>query len=437
MKRRHFFKSLGGVAGGLFLGCGEPAFPSVSDFNEAAAGMNKDEKFWKLLRSQFLLPKDYAYLNTGGLGSSPYLVINTIREKMAEEDTCPRAGHDKKDWWEIKMKCAALFGTGVKKEELALTGTATEGINIIINGLPLKRGDEIITSTHEHVALNVPLLNKHKSDGIIIKTFAPDLEDGKNNVKRIDRLITKRTRLIFTSHVTCTTGQVMPVKEIGELAKSNKIWFALDGVQAPGNIPVNISDAGADFYAVSGHKWILGPRRTGILYVRQDMLDILKPVTVGAYSTSTFDMEKRQIKLHPTAQRYEYGTQNEALFYGLGEAVDFISAIGIDTIREHNKKISEMFFHALKRLPGVEILSPGEEAYRTAMISFCVKGKDNRGICSTLEKKGLRVRSVTEANLNGIRVSFHVYNNEKECERLLKEIRVIAAGCAWEKARHA
>lgn len=426
MKRRYFFKSIGGFAGGMLFTSGIPAFPSVTAFKDAVSGMNGNKKFWKIIRNQFLLPKDYAYLNTGGLGSSPLMVRNTVKRKMAEEDAQPCAGHDEHDWWEIKEKCANLLGPEVKKEELALTSSATESINIIINGLPLKNGDEIILSTHEHVALNVPLLYKKKTDGIVLKTFEPDLKNISGNVKRIEKLINKRTRLIFTSHITCTTGQLLPIKEIGELAKSRGLWYALDGVQAVGHLPVNLKAAGVDFYAVSGHKWILGPRRTGILYVRENYLDMLKPSILGAYSNACFDLQKRQLELHPTAQRYEYGTQNEALFFGLGDAVDFINSIGIDTIWNHNRKLSEMFRNALRKIPGVELLCQEEEEHRSSMITFRVKNRDNRKICGFLKEKRLRVRSVTEANLDAIRVSFHIYNNEEESERLLREVRSLS-----------
>ncbi|NIM11291.1 MAG: aminotransferase class V-fold PLP-dependent enzyme [Candidatus Aminicenantes bacterium] len=430
MKRRHFFKSIG-AAGGLFLSSAAPvsAFSTVSSFKKAFTGMPRDEEFWKKLRKQFLIPADYAYLNTGGLGSSPFMVIKTVKKMMDEEDSHPNPGRCKKDWWKIKEKFAALLGPGVKKEDLALTGTATESINIILNGLPLKRGDEVITSTHEHVALHVPLLNKMKTEGIVIKTFEPDIIDTMGNVRQIEKLMSKHTRLIFTSHITCTTGQILPVKEIGQLAKSSGVWYALDGVQVVGHMPINLRDTGVDFYAFSGHKWLLGPKRTGILYVREDLLDTLKPTVVGAYSSDSSDMEKRQLVLHPTAQRYEYGTQNDALFYGLGEAVDFIRFIGMQTIWKHNKHLSEMFYKGLQEIPGLELLSPAGKNNRSAMISFKLNDKNKNviRICVDLEGKRLRVRHVNEANLDGIRASFHIYNNEEEVERLLGEIKKIAA----------
>jgi selenocysteine lyase/cysteine desulfurase len=424
---------MGGAAGSLLFAASAPvsAFSTVSSFIGACSGMPRDEKFWKLLRKQFLIPSDYAYLNTGGLGSSPLMVINTVKKMMDQEDTHPHAGHSEEDWWKIKEKYAVFLGPGVKKEELAYTSTATEGINIILNGLPLKKGDEVIASTHEHVALNIPLLNKMKTRGIVLKTFEPDLADAMGNVRRIEKLVTGRTRLIFTSHITCTTGQVLPVKEIGQLAKSSGIWYALDGVQAVGHLPFNLRDTGVDFYAFSGHKWLLGPKRTGILYVREGMQDTLKPTVLGAYSSQQFDIKKRLLEFHPTAQRYEYGTQNDALFYGLEEALEFIRFIGMPTIWKHNKYLSEMFYKGVQKIPAVELLSPARADSRSSIITFRLKDKNNSTNCERisrmLDKKRLRVRNVTEAHLDGIRASFHVYNNEEEVERLLGEISKIAA----------
>ena len=400
-------------------------FSSLSSFKRACRNTPIYEKFWRLVRKQFLLPENYAYLNTGGLGTSPALVRDAVKKRMDQEDAHPSAGYLEKDWWKIKEKCAPLLGADVKKEELAFTSTATEGINIIINGLPLNKGDEIITSTHEHPALNVPLLYRMKTSGIVIKTFKPDLVNTLGNVQRIERLITRRTRLIFISHITCITGQIMPVEEIGQLARAKGVWFALDGVQAVGHFPVHIGEIGADFYAASGHKWLLGPRRTGIFYIKKDLLDanIVRPCVVGAYSNGRYDMPKRLLKLHPTGQRFEYATQNEALFYGLEAAVDFITGIGIETIRDHNKHLAEMFYKGLSEISQVELLSPLQEKTRSSMIAFRIKNKNNREITLQLERKGFRLRQLVELNPQAIRASFHIYNNEQEVQRLLQEIK--------------
>ncbi|MCP5049962.1 MAG: aminotransferase class V-fold PLP-dependent enzyme [bacterium] len=431
MKRRLFVKSLGGAAGSLLINPATPTptFSTMDSFKKAVNGKAIDNSYWKLLRKQFLLPPDYAYLNTGGLGSSPFIVTERVKEMMDYENTYPTPGHSSRHWDRIKTKFATFLGPGTKKEEIAFTSTGTEGINLIINGLPLKKGDEVITSSHEHVALSIPLIHRMKRDGIVFRTFNPDMQKGINNVNQIEHLITKKTRLIFVSHVTCTTGQVMPVKEIGQLAKSRGIWFALDGAQAIGQIPVNLQEIGADFYAASGHKWLLGPKRTGILYVREELLDLVEPTTIGAYSNGDFNFEQRTLKLHPTAQRYEYGTHNDALIYGLESAVDFISTIGIKTIQQHNKQLSESFYKKLEKtnIPNLRILSPTEEKYRSSMITFKLEGKNNIKICRSITNQKFRVRYVPEANLNAIRASFHVYNNMEEVNGLVGKIEVRSA----------
>ncbi len=344
---------------------------------------------------------------------------------MDRTEEAPAPGHSEEDWNRIRAKCAALLGRGCSAEEIALVSTATEGINIILNGLGLARGDEIITSTHEHVALCIPLLHKMKTAGIEVRTFEPDLKRAQGNVDRIAALMTKRTRLVFISDVTCTTGQIVPAADIARLAASKRILFALDGAQSLGQFPIDIRASGADFYTASGHKWLLGPKRTGILYVRKDRLDALVPTIVGAYSDRANSLLDRRLELRPSAQRFEYGTQNAALIYGLEAAADFVSTIGLDAVWKHNQALAEACVAGLGAIPGVELLSPSEPASRSAMVTFHFPGRDNRQVASALMQQRLRVRSVTEGGLDAVRVSFHVYNNANEVERLLQELKNI------------
>jgi cysteine desulfurase / selenocysteine lyase len=419
MKRRHFFKSISGIAGGLLL----------TTSGKATAQNFVDDGSWQSLRKEFLIPTDYAYFNTAGLGSSPRIVREQINAKMDEENRHPVSSHSTEEWLAIKEKCAGLLGPGIKKEEIAFTSTTTEGINIILNGLPLKEGDEIITSTHEHVALNIPLLYIAKRKGIKIRTFQPNLEENCGNVSRIKAAISNKTRLIFISHVTCSTGQVLPLQEIGQLAKSKGIWLAVDGAQAIGNIPLNIKQMGIDFYAVSGHKWLLGPKRTGLLYVPETHLDLLQPSTVGAYSDVGFNFDTRSLTFHPTARRYEYGTQNDALFYGLEAAVDFVNRLGMKNIYKHNTHLAGIFYNKLQAINkrGIKVLSPQEESARSGIVTFRLTSGNNAKISYFLGHQGFRVRHVYEGNLDGIRASFHIYNNLKEVDKFLAQLKTLIA----------
>jgi len=186
-------------------------------------------------------------------------------------------------------------------------------------------------------------------------------------------------------------------------------------------MPIDVNAYGVDFYAISGHKWLLGPKRTGVLYVRKEMLDILRPITVGAYSDSGHDILDQSLTLQETAQRYEYATQNDSLFCGLNQAIDFINTIGTGRIWKHNRLLAEQFYSGLRKM-NVEILSPEESEFRTSMITFKIPLVAYRDAAAALSKQQFRVRVVPEAGLEAIRVSMHVYNHEEQVTKLLTAI---------------
>lgn len=424
MNRNRFLQSLGLFSGGLAMSPVKGAFSSPREFSQALQDVGGEDDFWQKVRDQFTYPSDFIYFNTGGIGASPKAALRMVQKTMLEQEESPRPGHDESLWEEIKNTCAPFFGPGCISGELALTGTATEGINIILNGLLLKSGDEIITTTHEHVALNLPLLNLQELRGVVVKTFEPDMKDGLNNVRLINNLISRKTRLIFHSHITCTTGQLLPVVEIGQLARKNNILYAIDAAQSIGTMPFDPKAANIDFMACCGHKWMLGPKRTGLLYVQKDKLSLLYPTTVGAYSDAHHDLLKNELKFRDNAGKFEFGTQNESLFRGLETAAQFLQAIGLDKIRQHNRSLAEKFYQGLATIPNVDILSPSEEEYRSSMITFRLKNKECQETANYLTgEKRIRVRVVPEAGLNAVRASFHVYNQEFEVERIVEELR--------------
>ena len=345
MNRKNFLATIGVVAGGSMAGLGKVNYriPGKLRFPE-----NEDE-LWPAIREEFSFPEGYSYLNTGGIGSVPRHVRSLVSDAWFQLESNPTPGHDMNRWNLIKKEIASFIGQGVDATEIALISSATEGINIILNGLPLDKGDEIITSLHEHPALNIPLLNLFRRKGIILRTFEPNRSQNLNNVKLIGDLISRKTKLIFISQRTTTTGQLMPVKEIGEIAKAQNIWYAVDGAQAPGSMPVDVKALNVDFYTFSGHKWVLAPRRTGVLYVSREKLETLSPVTVGAYSDNGFRIKESTLDFQPSAQRFEYGTENELLFIGFHASLKFVKSIGIERIRKHNEELSESFYSELVR----------------------------------------------------------------------------------------
>lgn len=423
MQRRQFVNYL---ARGLAVAAGAPliagkSVPAIS----LREGNKADEHFWAFVREQFPLTHDRVYLNTGGLGASPYAVIDAVVSRMNELEKISETGHSEQIWSSLKQKAAALLGCAAA--EIAYTRNATEGINIVCNGLPLKRGDEVITTTHEHVGNAVPWLARQKRDGIVIKLFEPSTKSAPENLDRIERLLSKRTRVISVPHATTTTGQVLPVQEIAALAKAKNLWFFIDGAQTAGMLNFNLHDIGCDAYATSGHKWMLGPKGTGLLYVRQNMLDTIQALEVGAYSDKSHDLLTGELTLHPTAQRYEYGTVSTPIFVGLGAAVDFLMQIGMETVWTRIAALATAFLNGLQEIPNVEILSPLDPPARSAMITFKMKNIEYLKLQSFLaEKYKLRTRGVGEGGVNALRISWHLYNSFEEVNRVLAGVKEAA-----------
>jgi selenocysteine lyase/cysteine desulfurase len=424
MQRRQFFNRL---AGGLAALAGAPFvhrenLAARDDAFTFGADTASDERFWSFVREQFPLTRERVYLNTGGLGASPYAVIDAVVSRLNELEKISETGHSEALWAGIKQKAAKLLGC--EAEEITYTRNATEGINIVCNGLPLKRGDEVITTTHEHVGNAVPWLARQKRDGIVLKLFEPSTKSAAENLDRIARLISKRTRVISVPHATTTTGQVLPVKEIAAMAKAKNLWFFIDGAQTAGMLNFSLRDIGCEAYATSGHKWLLGPKGTGLLFVRKDMLEVIQPLSVGAYSDKSHDLQTGELTFHPTAQRYEYGTVSAPLFAGLGAAIDFLMKIELQNVWARDAALSTAFLNGLREISNVELLSPLDQAERGAMITFKMKNIDHLKLQSFLaEKYKLRTRGVGEAGLNALRVSWHLYNSFEEVNRVLEGVR--------------
>ncbi|HVN58154.1 MAG TPA: aminotransferase class V-fold PLP-dependent enzyme [Bacteroidales bacterium] len=423
MNRKNFLATLGIVAGGS-VALGKTGYRLPGYILPAPAG----DDIWPAIRDEFSFPDGFVYLNTGGIGSVPRHVRSLFSDSWFQLETNPTPGHDTTRWNQLKKEMALFLGKDVDPSEIGLVNTATEGINIILNGYPFEKGDEIITSTHEHVALNVPLLNQVKRKGAVIRTFEPDRSDNLNNVKLIGNLITKKTRMVFITHRTTTTGQLLPVREIGQMLRARDIRFAVDGAQAPGSMPIDLKELMVDYYAFSCHKWMLAPRRTGVLYVSKDKLETLAPITVGAYSDNGFSLKDGTLNFQPSAQRFEYGTQNELLYMGMHASLRFINSIGVERIRKHNEELSESFYSQLSQISDCELLSPVERSARSSMITFRLKSKPFGDVTTIMGKDNIRVRPVGEGGMNGVRVSFHLYNDRSDLDRAMESIRKIVKG---------
>ncbi len=413
--RRTFIQTVtGGAVGGALLYSFPPdaraRYILASDLPVAS----DDEHFWTVVRAQFPLKTDLTFLNNGTMGPSPYVVIDALTNELQSVERSARYG----GWEDVRPKIAQFIHAAA--EEISLTHNVTEGINIVASGLPLKRGDEVIMTDHEHAGNAVPWLARARRDGIVIRTFTPALHAAET-LERINALINPKTRAIAVPHISCTIGQVLPAKEICTLGHDKGLWVMFDGAHTPGMLPLDVHDMGCAFFATCGHKWMMGPKGTGFLYVRKELVETLEPVWVGAGVDTGWDVRTGTLAFRTDAHKFDFGTQSSPLFVGLGAAIDFLHHLGIQNITSRNQALAGHLRNGLKSLGDrVEILTPDEPggygslvAFRPHRIEFDKLHK------ALLEQHHIVTRPVAENGINCNRISTHIYNSFTDVDRFL------------------
>jgi selenocysteine lyase/cysteine desulfurase len=231
------------------------------------------------------------------------------------------------------------------------------------------------------------------------------------------------------SHIPCTTGLIFPVKEIAELCHQKGIYVVLDGAQVLGMIPVDFHDLGCDFYASSGHKWLCGPKGTGILYIRKEMLDIWHPTHVGAYSEEAYILEKQIFKHQRSAKSVEYATRNTPTIMGIGASLDFFDAIGIDNIAARGRALAAHLQEQLSKNGKVKLLTPLDPGLSGSIVTFKIMG-DKKSysdyVTQIKEQYNIRLRPVGEHGLNAIRASLHIFNTFEQVDRLVAAVNKVS-----------
>jgi L-cysteine/cystine lyase len=381
----------------------------------------QNEKYWTLVRQQFPLQKDWAYLNNGTMGPSPYPVIEAVHKGMMEGDVYGNYGG-----WENTHAKIAQF-VGANEDEIALTHNVTDGINIACWGIPLKKGDEVILTTHEHVGNAFPWLNRQKLHGIKIKVFTP-ASTAAETLERIQALYTKKTKAIAVPHIPCTIGQILPVKEICAWAKEKGIFSLIDGAHGPGMLKLDLHQMGCDAYASCCHKWMLGPKGTGFLYIRKDFQETLQTYFVGGGSDNgKWNMATDPIKSGAyanNAHRYYGGTQGLGLYKGVDAAIAFIDNIGMENIYNRINYLGKYTQDNLMALGDkIEMLTPTEQDSRCAINGFRIIGFDFSKFYAKCAEQKIRIRMVAENEINCVRISTHIYNNTNEIERFIEIVK--------------
>lgn len=385
-----------------------------------------DESFWNMLRHQFPLDSHRTYFNNGTMGPSPYPVIEAVYQKMMAVDSTGDYGSS-----EESRKNLAQF-VHANEDEICLTHNVTEGINIICWGLNLSKDDEILITNHEHVGGALPWLSRAKIQGMKVNYFELG-HNAEETLANLNKKITKKTKVIAVPHVVCTIGQVQPIKEIVALAKQFNIEVFVDGAHGAGMLNLNLHELGCDYYASCCHKWMCGPKGTGFVYIKKEALDRIQPYFVGAGSDSGWnvvDLPQPSIKGYVSnAHRYDYGTQNAALWSGVNAAIAFLNGITMPVIEARVKFLASKLQNDLLNLKhsNIEMLTSTEEKSRAGIIAFRLKNMDYTKFQGEAGIANFRIRVVPENGVNCIRISTHIYNSIEEVTRFVRFVEEMAA----------
>jgi selenocysteine lyase/cysteine desulfurase len=356
-----------------------------------------------------LLLPGVIHLQTGGVGAMPRPVFDATTAAMAEVEADPvreTYGPGVGEMEKVRGKCASLLGCTA--EEIVLTTSTTQGMFLIAQGLKLTHGDRILTTNHEHPGGRFGWEWAARRYGLNIDMIpiSPEETDPFAIVERFADAICPRTRVISISHILFTTGVKLPVTELCALAREHGCWAVIDGAQGPGAMPVDVKAIGCHAYAVSGHKWLLGPKGTGFLYISDEMSGALDALPLAAGR-------------HPNSD--STGISNIAGLRGLGVAIDYISEIGLDRIETHNQTLRAELHDLLLRMKRVSIPASAEGPLASANLAFCLpESADLHAIRRNLVMRHkIYIRVVEQAGFAGLRASLHLYNSSEDVRALV------------------
>jgi L-cysteine/cystine lyase len=365
-----------------------------------------------------LATNDYAYLNTGSSGPPPYYVIEAMREA---DDLCSGPAYlqgvglfNRQAEYASRAREAAARLIGAGPDDVALTQNTTHGMNLGVASINWQEGDEAVSATTEHPGCLTPLHNLRGRFGVEINLIAPPVTPEK-----IENSLAPNTRLVALSHVDWTNGEVWPLREICTLARDREVLTLVDGAQSVGNIEVDVLATGADMYAFTGHKWVLGPEGMGAFYVRSG-LPVHSP-NVGFMSLPSpadFDADGNY-ELRPDARRFEASTMSPALAAGFAAAARAVYERGTVGFAEIRRR-ADLLMDLLSEPPRVTVRSP--RPARSGLVSFEVEGVAPSAVAERMLEQRFVLRYVPGPD-SYVRASTHLFNTEDELEALAKAIR--------------
>jgi L-cysteine/cystine lyase len=387
------------------------------------------------IREELPVTQTLAYLNSGTAGPLPRRTTATIMAAVERQMIAGRS--DFKVFMEeippllteVRTRFARLLGAG--EDEIALTHHTTEGMNIAVWGQPWQRGDEIVTTTIEHEGGLMPVYVAAQRLGLTLRVV--NISDNRDVVSKLAAVLNARTRLVVLSHVSWRTGYVLPVREIAAAVHQAGALLAVDGAQAAGVVPLNMAELDADYYAIPGQKWLLGPEGFGAFVVRRTLIPSLAPTFVGYFTKRDIDAsdDTGYFIPPPGARRYEVGTVYWPALDGLRYSLRWLEeSVGHPFVFERTAEMTRRCRQLLAALPGVTVHSPEQHS---GLTTFSLGDGEAMPIVEALAARGVVIRSLPHSN--HLRVSTGFFNTDEDLQRLREGLLAVGNGATATTSR--
>lgn len=380
------------------------------------------------------------HLNNAGAALMPAQVLGTVVSHLRLEAgiggyEAAAAAQEQID--AVYTSSARLLGCAVS--EIAVMDSATRAWDMAFYAIPFRRGDRILTSEAEYGSNFIAYLQLADRHGIEVDVV-PNDEHGQLSVPRLAEMLDERVRLVSLTHVPTNCGLVNPAAEVGKLTREAGVLYLLDACQSAGQLPLDVSEIGCDLLSLTGRKYLRGPRGTGMLYVRESVLEELSPPMLDLYGATW--VARDEYRMRPDARRFESWEYNVAAKVGLGAAIDYALGWGVDRIRARVFALADRLRAMLAELPGVRVRDTGVE--RCGIVAFTVDGFHAEDVKAAMAAAGINVsvsrmpstrwdmenRGIAEV----VRSSVHYYNTIEEIEKFSRALGSMIAARSQVRA---
>jgi selenocysteine lyase/cysteine desulfurase len=374
------------------------------------------------------------HLNNAGSALPPAPVLASVADHLRLESEIGgyEAEADEHERIEgVYDSLAALLGCS--REEIAVVESATRAWDMAFYSFGLRPGDRVLTTRSEYASNYIALKQVADRTGASVEPI-PNDDDGQVDVHALASMLDGRVRLVSLVHVPTQGGLVNPAAEVGAITRAAGIPLLLDACQSVGQMPLDVQEIGCDMLSATGRKFLRGPRGTGFLYVRRELIEGLEPPFLDLHSAEW--LADGGYRIRADARRFEQWEASYALRLGLGAAVEYASGWGLEAIWARVSYLATRLRELLGDIPGVQIRDLGEQ--RCAIVSFSVAERDPQEIARTLGSRGINVSVISrnasrfdldERDLDELlRASVHYYNDDSDLDALVEGVGEIARG---------